>query len=74
MKTIQKYVDEAWSKHLAKMADEELSKYFGKDYESFTLEKCSEEKFKFWWESNKEIPYDEYYFDLVNIIWNLQDK
>jgi hypothetical protein len=71
---IQELVDEVWLKHFVKIVDKELSKYFGKNYLSLELERCCEEKFKSWWISNKEIPYNKYYFDLVVIIWSLQDK
>lgn len=71
---IQNKVDLLWEQHLAKITDKECKKFFGENYISLELEKCNEEEFKSWWTSNKEIPYDEYYFDLVNIIWILQDK
>lgn len=50
----------------------EAEKYFGKYYCELTISKCSEEEFTKWWNKNKEILYNNYYYELACYIWNVE--
>ena len=65
-----KTIDLAWNAHLERQCKDEAEKYFGKNCWGLTISRCSEPKFKLWWEKNKEIPYDSYYYELANYIWD----
>lgn len=52
---------------------EEAEKYFGKNYWGLTISRCSEPEFKSWWEFNKELPYDKFYYDVAQYIWDLAE-
>ena len=63
-------IDLAWNTHLDKQCHDEAEKYFGKNYWGLTISSCSEEDFKKWWLENKEIPYNKYYFELAQYVWD----
>lgn len=50
----------------------EAEKYFGKYYWGLTIDKCSEEEFIKWWNKNKEIPYNNYFYELACYVWNVE--
>lgn len=68
--TIKNKIDLAWNDLLNKQCHKEAEKYFGKNYEGLTIPKCSEENFKNWWEKNKNIPYNSYYYEVANYVWS----
>lgn len=49
----------------------ESEKYFGKYYYGLTIGKCSEEEFIKWWNKNKEIQYNSYFYELACYIWDV---
>lgn len=57
--------------HLDKKWHDEAEHWFGKNYWGLTISECSEEEFKTWWETNKEIPYDSYYYEVAQYVWDL---
>lgn len=63
-------VEKAWIAHLDKQYHDEAEKYFGKNYWGLTITECSELEFKEWWERNKNIPYDSYYYEVAQYVWN----
>jgi hypothetical protein len=34
------------------------------------MDKISEEEFKLWWEKNKDVPYNEYFYELILFVWD----
>lgn len=49
---------------------EEAERFFGKNYWGLTISRCSEEEFKTWWERNKDIPYNSYYYEVAQYVWD----
>ena len=70
LKHISSKIDLAWNAHLIKQCHDEAEKYFGKNYWGLTIPECSETEFKTWWEKNKEIPYDSYYYEVAQFVWD----
>ena len=68
--SIKIQVEKAWIAHLDKQCHDEAEKYFGKNYWGLTITECSEPEFKTWWETNKEIPYDSYYYEVAQFVWD----
>ena len=50
----------------------EAEKYFGKYYWGLTTDRCSEEEFIKWWNRNKEIPYNSYFYELACYVWDVE--
>ena len=73
LKHISSKIELAWNAHLEKQCNSEAEKYFGKNYWGLTISRCSEQDFKEWWERNKEIPYDSYYYEVAEYVWDLGD-
>ena len=63
-------IDLAWNAHLTKQCHDEAERIFGKNYWGLTIPECSEPEFKAWWETNKEIPYDSYYYEVAQYVWD----
>ena len=63
-------IELAWNAHLTRQCVAEAEKYFGKNYWGLTISKCSEDEFKLWWERNKDIPYDSYYYEVAQFVWD----
>lgn len=70
LKSISSKIDLAWNAHLEKQCHDEAEKYFGKNYWGLTISECSEPEFKIWWEKNKELPYDSYYYEVAQYVWD----
>ena len=70
LKSISSKIDLAWNAHLEKQCHDEAERIFGKNYWGLTTSECSESKFKSWWETNKEIPYDSYYYEVAQFVWD----
>ena len=60
----------AWNAHLTKQCHDEAERIFGKNYWGLTISRCSESEFKNWWEKNKELPYDSYYYEVAQFVWD----
>lgn len=73
-KDIKLKIDLAWNAHLTKQCRDEAKKYFGKNYWGLTIPKCSEPEFKLWWETNKEIPYNSYYYEVAQFVWDSESS
>ena len=69
--SIKIQIDCAWNAHLEKQCHDEAEKYFGKNYWGLTISRRSEPEFKTWWEKNKDIPYDSYYYEIAQYVWDL---
>ena len=67
---IKTQVEKAWIAHLDKQCHDEAERWFGKNYWGLTITECSELEFKEWWERNKNIPYDSYYYEVAQYVWN----
>lgn len=52
---------------------QEAEKWFGKNYWGLTILRTTEKEFKKWWENNKDIPYETYYYKIACYIWDKQD-
>lgn len=70
LKNISSKIDLAWNAHLEKQCHDEAEKYFGKNYWGLTISRRSEPEFKTWWETNKDIPYDSYYYEVAQFVWD----
>ena len=70
LKHISSKIDLAWDAHLDKQCHDEAEKYFGKNYWGLTISRRSEPEFKAWWEKNKDIPYDSYYYEVAQYVWD----
>ena len=70
--TIQEQIDNLFDEHCKQICHSEAEKYFGKYYWGLTISRCSEEEFIKWWNKNKEIPYNNYFYELACYIWNKQ--
>lgn len=61
MEQIKSKLDATWSKMLQEQALKEYKKIFG----GKRFPKITEEEFHQWWNSNKNIPYSTYYYDVL---------
>jgi hypothetical protein len=67
---IKPIIDLAWNAHLTRQCWLEAEKLFGQNVKELTISKCSEPEFKLWWENNKNIPYNSYYYEVAQFVWN----
>ena len=65
--TIYDFVDREWVEHQRSICWQEVKRHLGNSY---PMDRISEEEFKTWWQENKNIPYNEYYYDLIQFVWN----
>ena len=70
LKHISSKIELAWNAHLERQCHSEAERIFGKNYWGLTIPECSEPEFKAWWETNKEIPYDSYYYEVAQYVWD----
>ncbi len=63
-------IDLAWNAHLTRQCRDEAERIFGKNYWGLTISECPESEFKAWWERNKELPYDSYYYEVAQFVWD----
>lgn len=70
LKHISSKIDLAWNAHLEKQRHNEAEKYFGKNYWGLTIPECPESEFKTWWERNKDISYNSYYYEIAQYVWD----
>lgn len=63
-------IELAWNAHLEHQCKDEAEKYFGKNYWGLTIPECSESEFKAWWEKNKSVLYDNYYYEIAQYVWD----
>lgn len=71
MKNVRFKIDQAF----LRLQDDhkEAEKWFGKNYWGLTISRTTEEEFKKWWKNNKDIPYNNYYYEVACYIWDKQD-
>ena len=55
---------------ISKCQIEDAEEIFGKNYHELTISECPESEFKLWWENNKSIPYDSYYYEAAQFVWD----
>ena len=72
--TIEEQIDNLFDEHCKQICQQEAEKYFGKYYWGLTISKCSEEEFIKWWNKNKEISYNSYFYELACYVWNNQNN
>lgn len=48
--------------------------WFGKNYWGLTIPRCSEEDFILWWNKNKNIPYNSYFYELACYVWDTESS
>ena len=65
--TIFDEVDRLWIKHQRNICWQEVKRHLG---DSYSVDKISEEEFKLWWQENKNIPYNEYFYELIQFVWD----
>lgn len=72
--TIENKIDELFVDHNYQICLKEATNLFGKGYKDLTIDKCSEEKFKMWWEQNHQEPYKEIYYDVALFVWDEKEN
>lgn len=55
---------------ISKCKIEDAEEIFGKNYHELTIPECPESEFRLWWENNKNIPYDSYYYEAAQFVWD----
>ena len=65
--TIYDFVDRQWLEHQRSIYWQEVKRHLG---DSYPMDKISEEEFKLWWEKNKDVPYNEYFYELILFVWD----
>jgi hypothetical protein len=73
MKNVCSKIDQAFLRLQDDICHKEAEKWFGKNYWGLTISRTTEEEFKKWWEKNKDIPYDTYYYEVACYVWDKQD-
>jgi hypothetical protein len=69
---IYQKVDKEFLKLQNDICHKEAEKYFGKYYWGLTISRCSEEEFKKWWNKNKEISYNSYFYEIACYVWDIE--
>ena len=54
--------------------DIEVEKYFGKHGWGLSITRTDEQSFQSWWQRNKDIPYDNYYYEVACHIWDRYEE
>ena len=65
--TIYDFVDRQWLEHQRSICWQEVKRHLG---DSYPMDKISEEEFQKWWKQNKNIPYNEYFYELIQFVWD----
>ena len=69
---IYQKVDKEFLKLQNDICQQEAEKYFGEHCWDLTIDRCSEEEFIEWWNFSKDIPYDKYYYELAQYVWDTE--
>lgn len=52
----------------------ESERCFGTFFWGLTISRCSEQEFQLWWNKNKCIEYNVYYYILAQYVWTINFK
>lgn len=69
-----KKIDKLRLEHYNNICHKECEKYLGKDYKDLIIPRCTEEEFILWWNKNKNIPYNNYFYELVCYVWDVKQS
>jgi predicted CoA-binding protein len=69
---IYQKVDKEFLKLQNDICHKEAEKCFGENYCNLTINKCSEEEFVKWWNKNKEISYNSYFYEIACYVWDIE--